>query len=122
MQKPIKVKPQFYANCFEQLKTIALQFGYNLVIHGSMDRDMDLIAIPWNPQVKPYADMLEAMVHYLGGHIMPESEELRKDFADRHHGRMNFIINLNRGGAQTNHQDPQWYLDISIMSTYKDFS
>lgn len=114
MGKPIKAKPQFYANCFEQLKTIAQLFGYNLVIHGSMDRDMDLIAIPWAYQIKPAEDMVNAMVEYLGGHIMEESETARETFTKNHHGRRNFVINLNRGGKQTNYEDPQWYIDLSI--------
>lgn len=122
MSKSIKVKPQFYANCFEQLKTIAHQFGYNLVIHGSMDRDMDLVAIPWATLVKPHTDMLDALVAYLGGHINPESEKSRKLFAERHHGRMNYIINLNRGGPQSNYDDPQWYIDISIMPPTRTYS
>lgn len=114
MSKPIKAKPQFYATCFEQLKTIAHLFGYNLVLHGSVDRDMDLIAIPWAYQIKPATDMVNAMVEYLGGHIMEEGEDARETFAKNHHGRRNFIINLNRGGKQTNYEDPQWYIDLSI--------
>ncbi len=43
MSKPIHVKPQFYTYAFLPLKEIALRYGYNLVIHGSMNRDMDLI-------------------------------------------------------------------------------
>lgn len=114
MGKPIKAKPQFYAQCFLQLKTIAELFGYNLVIHGSMDRDMDLIAIPWGMELKPAIDMVNAMVEYLGGHIMEETESAREAFAKRRHGRRNYVINLNRGGKSTNYDDPQYYIDISI--------
>lgn len=40
-------KPQLYAFYFLKLKEIAKELGYNLVIDGSMARDLDLIAIPW---------------------------------------------------------------------------
>lgn len=122
MSKPLKAKPQFYANCFLEMKNLAQLFGYNLVIHGSVDRDMDLIAIPWAYQVKPAIDMVNAMVEYLGGHIMEETEEARERFAKNHHGRRNFVINLNRGGKTTSYEDPQWYIDLSITPTieYKE--
>lgn len=116
-RKPTHVKPLFYANCYLQLKDIALQYGYNLVVHGSLNRDFDLIAIPWEQEVKPYTDMLNEFVEYLGGHIMPENDAYRRVFAETHHGRMRYVINLNRGGKETNYEDPQWYLDISIMPT-----
>lgn len=47
MNKPVHAKPSLYAYYFYELKVIALQFGYNLCLHGSLNRDMDLIAIPW---------------------------------------------------------------------------
>lgn len=45
--KPIKAKPSFYAICFEGIKSIGMRYGYNIVLHGSLDRDLDLIAVPW---------------------------------------------------------------------------
>ena len=45
--KPTHAKPSYYAIMFEPLKKIAIKYGYNLVLHGSLNRDMDLIAIPW---------------------------------------------------------------------------
>jgi hypothetical protein len=47
MEKPIHVKPNFYSYCYESLKDIAKNHGYNLLIHGSMNRDLDLIAVAW---------------------------------------------------------------------------
>ena len=45
MEKPIKVKPMFYSVILEPLKILALEFGYNLVVNGSLNRDLDLILI-----------------------------------------------------------------------------
>jgi aminoglycoside N3'-acetyltransferase len=119
MSKPIHVKPLFYANCYEGLKAIALKYGYNLVVHGSLNRDFDLIAIPWAEVIGDYMEMLNEFVDNLGGHIMPEHEAQVKAFADKYHGRIVKVINLNRGGKATNYEDPQWYLDISIIPFHK---
>ena len=56
--KPIHVKPSYYAIMFEPLKRISMNYGYNLVLHGSLNRDMDLIAIPWNEELGSVDDML----------------------------------------------------------------
>lgn len=119
-QKPIKAKPGLYALYFYNLKEIAFRFGYNLVLHGSMDRDLDLIAVPWNETISPVEDMLNAFCEYLGhAHVLPETEERRQLFADKFHGRRVYVINLNRGGKSTNYEDPQYYIDISVTPVIK---
>lgn len=44
--KPIHAKPSLFSFYFEIIKEIGLKHGYNIVLHGSMNRDLDLIAIP----------------------------------------------------------------------------
>ena len=56
--KPTHVKPSFYAFIYEQIKEIAKDYGYNLVLHGSMNRDLDLIAIPWIDNPKPELELV----------------------------------------------------------------
>jgi len=116
--KPMKAKPNLYAVYFEPLKAIALKYGYNLVIHGSLNRDMDLVAIPWQEELKPHYEMVAEMTSYLGGWI--EAQETWNKFYSlsvTYHGRMHYIINLNRGGKRTNYEDPQYYIDLSVMPT-----
>lgn len=114
--KPLHARPGLYAYFFEELKPIAKEYGYNLVLHGSMNRDLDLIAIPWQEEVKPHLEMIEAFVKCIGSsHIMPQGQgEL---FTTTHHGRMWYVININRGGAWNKYADPQFYIDISVMPT-----
>lgn len=122
--KPTHAKPSLYAYYFEILKEIAKEYGYNLVIHGSLNRDLDLIAIPWQEEIKPFLPMIEKFALVLGGAIIPESDEKRDEFAKKYHGRRNYIININRnlimkynGFGQTEIKqfaDPQFYIDISI--------
>lgn len=116
--KPMKAKPNLYAVYFEPLKAIALKYGYNLVIHGSMNQDMDLVALPWQEDLKPHYEMVAEMTSFMGGWV--ESQEFGGKFYSlgvTHHGRMQYIINLNRGGKKTNYVDPQYYIDLSVMPT-----
>jgi hypothetical protein len=110
--KPIHVKPSFYAYLFEPLKTIALKYGYNLVLHGSLNRDMDLIAIPWIDIPKPEFEMIQEMHEYLTGFKCDQLSHYL--FSTLPGMRRNYVINLNRSGAWNNYVDGQYYLDISV--------
>ena len=117
--KTTHAKPQLYAYYFLQLKEIAKEFGYNLVVHGSMNRNLDLIAIPWINEPKSEIEMIEALTNWVGG-------ELDKSLIGTlPGGRTAYVINLNRGGYKKNAEgliidpiefveDPQYYIDISV--------
>jgi hypothetical protein len=116
MSKPIHVKPSLYAYFFLQLKELALKYGYNLVLHGSLNRDLDLIAIPWQEVVGEVDEMIKEMTEILGGEIL--------DMGTRttHHGRKWYTININRNRSYKEGvigEDPQYYLDISVMPAIK---
>lgn len=124
--KPTHAKPQLYAHYFLQLKEIAKDFGYNLLVHGSMARDLDLIAIPWVDDPKEPAEMIRALCDYLGGRILIVEKDGSHGISQRlPGGRMTYVINLNRGGYKRNEADeitepleytpdPEYYLDISV--------
>ncbi len=113
--KPIHAKPSLYAYYFLQLKEIALTYGYNLVLHGSLNRDLDLIAIPWKEEIGNKEEMIKEFCEYIGGYLlMPDATN---DFKVTHHGRMQYVININRGGYKGDEyiEDPYYYIDISVM-------
>lgn len=110
------VKPAMYALFYEHLKKIAQDLGYNLVLHGSLDRDMDLIAIPWRDTVAEEKDLIEDFEIYLTGRSTRNPDETR-DFSTLPGGRHVYIIEFNRGdkrGEWNRFEDEQYYLDISI--------
>lgn len=124
MNKPVHAKPSLYAFYFEAIKEIGLKYGYNIVVHGSMARDLDLIAIPWQEVIGDKMAMLEEIAVTLGGFILGESEEDFERFRKKFHGRECYVINLNRrivskfdGNSVKfeNHEDPQYYIDISVL-------
>lgn len=116
MEKPIHAKPSYYAIMFEPLKQIALKYGYNLVLHGSLNRDMDLIAIPWNEILGNVDEMINEFCDYVGGKI---NNDVPKDAPQ---GRKWYVIDIYRGGYLNGggfqemafHNDPQTYIDISV--------
>lgn len=47
-EKPVKTtNAPLYASAYAKLVPVARQHGYALAIHGSMARDLDLVAVPW---------------------------------------------------------------------------
>lgn len=123
--KPIHAKPQLYTFYFLQLKEIAKEYGYNLVVHGSMARDLDLIAIPWVDDPKPEDEMIQAFCEWLSSSLTVKSEFPHLKPTRLPGGRNNYVIDLNRGGYKKNKEgliidplefveDPQYYIDISV--------
>lgn len=115
MLKPAKAKPAFYALCYQELQAIARDMGYNLLLHGSMDRDMDLVAVAWVDKPMPHTEVLNAFCKALG--VNPPKNKLGFNeylFKKLPAGRSGYIINLNRGGKFNGYFDQQMYLDISF--------
>lgn len=116
--KPVHAKPSLYAFYFEAIKAIGLKYGYNIVLHGSMNRDLDLIAVPWQEKLGDKETMLSDVAECLGGFILKQATSVT------HHGREQWVININRtlehkfDGMAVNvikHLDPQYYIDISVF-------
>lgn len=129
MSKPIHAKPSLYAFYFELIKAIGLEYGYNIVLHGSMNRDLDLIAIPWQEVIKDKNEMLEKIADAVGGYVLKQEDEDFERQRKLYHGREAHIININRritsrfDGLSVlfeNNKDPQYYIDISILPTLKE--
>lgn len=126
--KQIHAKPSLYAYYFESLKQIAQDFGYNLVVHGSMNRDLDLIAIPWTDDPRPEFEMIQEFSDYING--FKSGHPVQFLYKTLPGGRKSYVINLNRGGYRRNNsgdvldpieftEDPQYYIDISVTPFYK---
>lgn len=120
VEKPLHAKPALYSFYYEAIKAIGIEYGYNIVLHGSMNRDLDLIAIPWIEELGDKQKMIELIADTLGGFILHDSHRLKP------HGREVWVVNINRtikskfNGMSTEiekHNDPQYYIDISVMPT-----
>lgn len=109
--KPIVARPRLYAMYFQSLMEIAREMGYNLLISGSMNRDLDLVAVPWVDCPKTEVELIQAFDDYLSGHHMDNLEYYM--FKAQSGGRNSYVINLNRFRDKDG-VDPQYYIDISI--------
>tara|TARA_R110002012_G_scaffold250357_1_gene428128 strand:- start:67145 stop:67516 length:372 start_codon:yes stop_codon:yes gene_type:complete len=116
-EKPTHARPQFYAMAFFQLKEIAETYGYNLLIHGSMHRDLDLVAVPWIDEPKDEWEMINALYKHLTGLEFGNKEAAL--FSVLPGGRNSYVLNLNRGDRFNGYVDNQYYLDISVTPLQK---
>jgi hypothetical protein len=85
------------------LRQVARQWGWTLAIHGSNQRDLDLIAIPWRRDAAPsgvivqeVATAVDATLHDIDASWKP-------------HGRVAYAINVRKPGL------PWPYIDLSVI-------
>jgi hypothetical protein len=104
----------FFAFTYSHLIPIARECGYALGLHGSMQRDLDLIAVPWTDEAKDAYDLVCAIRDAVCGHIIDEWDFVscrdEEDFKKRNptikpHGRLVWDIQLG-GGI---------YIDLSVF-------
>jgi hypothetical protein len=90
--------PLYYV---EMAKTCRL-YGYALTVHGSMMRDLDLVAIPWTAEAVDEKTLIDELIHR---HDLMEGNPTQKD---KPHGRRSYVF-IGFGGEETG------YIDFSVM-------
>lgn len=95
-----KVRPIAYICHLPRMTAKAREFGYALSVHGSLQRDMDLIACPWSKDAADEQELLEALCETVGGFMLKHETG-----CDKPHGRRAWIIHMGAG----------LYIDLSIM-------
>lgn len=93
-----------YTALIEPLRKVARRLGYALAVHGSLAKDIDLIAVPWTNEavdaevlVVAFTNLVRAF-NGLGNHQGGEHDL-------KPHGRRAWVISLP-GGT---------YIDLSVM-------
>lgn len=92
-----------YATMYPSLAAIAREHGYALALHGSMARDMDLIAVPWTEEAGEPEDLIAALQEYTICYLSPAD----KLPVLRPHGRKVWSLHFETGGSD--------YIDLSVM-------
>ncbi len=106
MKQPT-IAPAFAA-LYPLLCQVAREKGYALAIHGSMQRDLDLIAVPWTEEAASRDELVEAIKQVCGGWIIhpgkggPPSPDTSP--SPKPHGRVAWSIYIS----------PDCYLDLSV--------
>lgn len=95
-----KVRPIAYVCHVPRITAVAREHGYAIGIHGSLQRDLDLIAVPWSEVAVDAKDLVYAVCEVVGGFILPHQEEPTQ----KPHGRLAWTIQLGAG----------LYIDLSV--------
>ncbi len=101
-----------YVCVYPMLLEIAKQHGYSLAIHGSMHRDMDLVAIPWTEEATDAHTLIKAFKEATDTVITSkEWDRLVPEFdpSKKPHGRVAYSLHCTEEGMFGA------YFDISVM-------
>lgn len=94
---PLEFRPairRISRRLFRQLVPVAHGLGYGLMAHGSLERDLDVVAVPWIEDAAPVRELVKALAKAIGGYWSSEPER-------KPHGRLAYTIILARGGIET---------------------
>lgn len=100
----IEGKPVFYALLYESMRKAALDCGYALALHGSMQSDMDLMAMPWVEDAKHPDELAQAIDDCIGETVW-KGWWKDKDRTIKPHGRIVYTISIFS----------DWHIDLSVM-------
>ncbi len=102
-----------FAWMIPHISQVARVYGYAIGVHGSMARDLDLIAVPWTDSASPGEVLVEAIRDAVNGHIRndPPTQENRYHLdtanpGDKPHGRKAWSIYFS---------GRRFYIDLSVM-------
>ena len=82
--------PVYTAAMYPGLAAIFHQHGYALAVHGSLARDLDLIAIPWAEVVSEPADVLTDVTTEYAVRLIGEPTQ-------KNHGRVAYTLSCGFG-------------------------
>ena len=105
-----------YALLIPDLMKAGREVGYAIAVHGSMARDLDLVAIPWTEEAVNAERLILHLMAAVDGRLRnasrkrPDSEEWERVHASeptaKPHGRLAWTIHVGNDGL---------YLDVSVM-------
>jgi hypothetical protein len=84
-----------------RIRLLASTHGYAIGVHGSLERDVDLIAVPWVRESSSPDDLADAVARALGSRARLRSERV--------HGRIAYVVDIPGGGLPG-------YVDLSVIS------
>lgn len=100
-------KAMFYACVLEDLRKVAAKCGYALAIHGSLQSDLDLIAVRWNDNYESPLHLVEELISVIGHTILLDEDSLDLTNPEK------------RFGNQIHYTIPilgDWFIDLTIIT------
>ncbi len=113
---PSPARAAAYVAIYPMLHAIAKRQGYALAVHGSIHRDLDLIAVPWIEEASDPLTLIRALkkatatVTHADGfdHLVKDCKPTEKP-----HGRIAYSLHVTNSGMYGG------YLDISVLPKTK---
>ena len=90
--------PMAYILLLPKIIKVAREYGYTIALHGSLQRDFDLVAIPWTEEAVSQDALYEVILKTVNGCT-------DKNPTIKPHGRKAYTILLGH----------EYYIDLSIM-------
>jgi hypothetical protein len=119
MAKELKPCPAFgaYEDLIEPLRIVARSLGYALAVHGSLTRDVDLIAAPWTDDACDATSLAEAIraeaeritgrtAFWMNDDTAQIGDWTRRNPEPKPHGRLGWSIHIAGAGM---------YVDLSVL-------
>lgn len=98
----INGKASFYACILDDLKIAALSCGWALGIHGSLQNDMDIMAMPWTEDAADAKTLIKSLSECFNGNIFVEMNE---NPIYKPNNRVVYVMRIWK----------DWYLDINVI-------
>lgn len=99
----------FYAVTYAEIRKVARDKGYALALHGSLQKDLDVVAIPWTEDACDEKELVEAICETAGGCINNNDPGIKP------HGRHAWTIHLMGCSGIVSPEERATYIDLSVM-------
>ncbi len=102
-----------YAHILPRVREAAKGLGYAVAVHGTMARDLDLLAVPWVEDAAAPENLVQVIADVVGGYMFgdPSIRGEVKDPTVQPHGRKSW--NICWGGPAL--------IDLSVMPRGQEF-
>jgi len=107
--KPKPLNGPMYAVIYPFMAARAHECGYALALHGTLGRDLDLVAIPWTNEATSPEDLVARILDVMEGSAftMERADGHAEDKSEKPHGRRCFVLHLKSWTGA--------YVDLSVM-------
>lgn len=68
--KKLSHKAPIFTFLYPYLSEVCRKYGYALTLHGSMERDLDLVCVPWTEHAKSAEKVIEAIREAVSGCVI----------------------------------------------------
>jgi len=95
------------------VRPVARALGYAIAVHGSLERDLDLVAIPWTDEAVDALDLVKAVQAEITAHIGECYRSCDEQVDHKPHGRLAWWLHFQNAVSTCNGAYP--FVDLSVM-------